>query len=121
MIVGLVSRCLRQVRRDKVWACLDGTSLVWIVSTARALDASRMVFWHLVYRQQELVTSHSCLIRMLRRTGLEKGFRYGMAMALVCAKMIPYGHAASFSGGYKLVVMHCNVKQPSLRVHRLQN
>ena len=35
-----------------------------------------------------------------------------MAMALVHIEVIPYSHAASFGGVYKLVVKHCNVPQP---------
>lgn len=49
-----------------------------------------------------LVCAHVVMI------GIGKG-RLGIGMALEHVEAIPYGHAAFLCGGYKLLVMHCNV------------
>ena len=51
-----------------MWAYIRSTTWVrhWVFLAGRwGFDASRMVFWRLVYRRKELATSR-CLMRLLR-------------------------------------------------------
>jgi hypothetical protein len=72
--------------------CALGAWQAWCLhfSCAWALDTSRMVFWRLVYRQQEMVAGWTCVMRILRRTGWKRNLDIAVGTVLMLVEVIRY-------------------------------